>query len=113
LRILWEDFGGGGEVISRELEGDWPVNEVQVEIVYPEVLQGLLQPTTNVLSLVVSVPQLRSDEDILAFDFARRDNLVQGLANLLLVLIHGTAVEQAVAQVDGGLDCLLPITQLL
>jgi len=106
LSVLWEDFGGGGEIVPSELVGYGPVDEVQVEVVHFEILQGLLQPASNVLSLVVSVPELRGEEEILALDFARGDDLVQGLADLLLVLIRGTEVERAVAKVYGLLDGL-------
>ena len=53
------------EAIVAPLEGSWPVDEVEVQVVHPKVGQGLPAGSLHVLRVVLVVPQLGGDEDLL------------------------------------------------
>lgn len=57
----------GRELLTR-LEGDGPVDKVQVEVVGAELLQRRVEVSLDVLGAVRVVPELRGDEDVLAID---------------------------------------------
>ena len=67
---------------------DGPVDEVEVEVVKLELGEGIIESSLDVLRVVLGVPELGCDEDILTFE-AR--NILEGtldaLSNFLLVLV--------------------------
>jgi hypothetical protein len=49
-------------------EVHWPVNEVQVEVLELELGEGVVEGRLDVGGVVLSVPQLRGDEDVLTLE---------------------------------------------
>jgi hypothetical protein len=47
---------------------DWPVNEVQVEVLKLELGEGVVEGRLDVGRVVLSVPELRGDEDVLTLE---------------------------------------------
>mmetsp|Transcript_37823 Transcript_37823/g.85108 ORF Transcript_37823/g.85108 Transcript_37823/m.85108 type:complete len:397 (+) Transcript_37823:93-1283(+) len=82
-----------------------PVDQVQVDVVRPEVGQGPLElgPYCPVPLLDGRGPDLAAEEELVAAHAARRD----GLADLPLVAVELGALEEAVARVERVRDALL------
>ena len=83
-----------------------PVDQQQVEVGDPEVFQNLLHRGPDALLAVVVVPQLGGEEDVLSLHHALREHRLQGLADLVLVVIVLGAVHMPVPcpqSVQGGL----------
>lgn len=53
------------------------------------------------LALVVVVPELGGDKDVLTLDEALADGALDTLASLLLVLVVVRSVEESVTSLDG------------
>jgi hypothetical protein len=53
------------------------------------------------LALVVVVPELGGDEDVLTLDEALADGALDTLTSLLLVLVVVRSVEESVTSLDG------------
>jgi hypothetical protein len=49
-------------------EVDWPVNEVQVEVLELELGEGVVEGRLDVGRVVLSVPELRGDKDVLTLE---------------------------------------------
>lgn len=89
---------------GNEFEGDGEVDEEQVEVAQPPGLVLQLGLLMCVLALVVVVPELAGDEDVLALDDALVDGATNALAGLGAVGVVPCAVDVAVAQLDGVVD---------
>ena len=70
-----------------------PVDQVEVQVLQLQVGQGLLGRRQYVGGRVLTVPQLRRDEDVLALDCAGGENLGEDLADLRLVAVARSAVD--------------------
>ena len=55
----------------------------------------------GMLALVVVVPELGGDKDVLTLDEALADGALDTLASLLLVLVVVRSVEESVTSLDG------------
>lgn len=76
-------------VLARP-EVDGPVNEVEVEILELELGEGVIEGGLDVGRVVLRVPELGGDEDVLALE--ARDickGALDTLGDLLLVLVSG------------------------
>lgn len=58
------------------------------------------------LALVVVVPQLRGNEQVLALDDALADGPTDTLARLLAVLVVPGAIDVAIPKLDGVVHCV-------
>lgn len=75
------------------------MHQIQINIVQTQVLQGSLETLLD--AGVVRAPQLGSDEQILALDNASVNGLLDTLADLVLIAIAQSAVNVAVARLNG------------
>ena len=73
------------------------VHQVKVEVIQSELLHRAIESPQRVVVLVVLHPQFGGDEKLLARDAALPD----GIAQLLLVEIGSSRVEQSVTHLDG------------
>lgn len=116
LGLLVESNAAGVRVLDPEaladigagLEGNGPVDEVQVEVVSLQLLQGLVAGGLDELWLVGGVPELGGKEDLLTGD-------TRGLpatANFLLVLVASGTIDVAVAVLESDLNGLLDLIRL-
>jgi hypothetical protein len=71
------------------VESDREVDEVEVKVVEAELSKAVIQRTSNVFWAVLGVPELGSDEDILALQVGDLSAkcLLERLSNLLLVSV--------------------------
>jgi hypothetical protein len=74
------------------------VDEVEVDVVQAEVVEGLLEAREGLVVPVVTAGELGRDEDLLA----RQVVLADGAPDPLLVLVPQRGVEEPVAGVEGG-----------
>lgn len=88
------------------------MDEVEVEVLEVKLLERVLVCLCYVLGLVGVVPELRGDEEVLTLGEAVLEDLVECLADLLLVLVDASQVEVAVASLDGVDDGLLDLAGL-
>lgn len=82
-------------------EGNWEVDQVQVDVAKSPGFVLCLCHLDGMFPLVVVVPQLGGDEDVLALDKALFDSSLDTLARLLLVLIVVCTIEQTISDFDG------------
>ena len=67
---------------------DRPVNEVEIKVVKLELSKCIIESSLNVLRVVLSVPQLRCDEDILTLEaWDILEGTLDAFGDLLLVLV--------------------------
>lgn len=76
---------------------------VQVKVIDTELLEGQVQILLDILRIVMVVPQLRGDEELLSLDDGR-DDLLQSSTNFLLVAVDQSTIDVPVAIADGVLD---------
>lgn len=76
---------------------------VEVEIISSDLLKRLVESFLNLCSLVRVVPELGGDEELLALDDGR-DDLLQGAADLILILVDAGKIEMPVAIADSDLN---------
>lgn len=93
---------GEAVVVAVRVHPDGPVDQVQVDVVEPEELEGLVEADLGAGR--VRVPQLGHDKDVLALHGARRDGRLDALADLVLVAVAVGRVDEAVAGLKGDLD---------
>ena len=82
------------------------MDQVQVEVLEAQVLQGNPQRRLDGLRAVVGVPQFAGDVQVFTFDDALGDLVGYGFTDFLLVAVHVGTVEVAVPHVDGILHGL-------
>lgn len=76
------------------------MNQVQVDVSKTPGFVLCLGHGIGMFPLVVVVPELGSDEDVLALDQALGDRALDSLACLLFVLVVVSSIEAAVASLD-------------
>lgn len=81
----WEEVRVG---VLAGAKRDWPVDKVEVEVVELELGEGVVESGFDVFGVVLRIPQLGGDEDILTLE-ARNlgERLLDALGNFLLVLV--------------------------
>ena len=79
------------------------MNQVQVNVVGTQLLQGGIERLEGTLVALVGVPQLGGEEDILASHVRASD----GAAHARLVAVNSGGVDVAVAGFQGGAHDLL------
>jgi hypothetical protein len=82
------------------------VDQVEVDVVEAEVIERAMAGGEHVLALVVRVPQLGRNPQLLALAHALGKEALERRADRLLVPIVAGAVEVAVARRDGVVDDL-------
>ena len=97
-------LGGVSGLERNEGEGDGEVDEVEVEVVQPEVVEGALARVADVFLAVVGVPELGRDPEVLARAHAGGERGGDACANLALVAVIARAVDVAPAPRDGLAD---------
>ncbi len=88
------------------LQGDWEVDDEEVEVLKTPVGQLLEGNWLDVLLLVEGVPQLGDDEELLALDQALIDGAGDTLTSLLLVAVVAGTIEETVTGLDGVVDSI-------
>jgi len=86
------------------LEGDGEVDEIEVEVVDAPVGELLADDGLDALTIVEGVPELGDDEELLALHDTLLDGAGDTLTALDLVAIVSSAIEEAVAGLDGLVD---------
>lgn len=81
------------------------MDEVQVDVAKTPGFVLCLCHLDGMFPLVVVVPQLGGDEDVLALDKALFDSSLDTLTRLLLVLVVVCTIEQTIPDFD-GLVCI-------
>jgi hypothetical protein len=67
---------------------DGPVDQVEVKVVKLELGEGVVKSSFNMLRVVLSVPQLGRDEDVLTLEaWNVLEGTLNAFGNLLLVLV--------------------------
>ena len=90
-----------------------PVDEVQVDVPCPQVVERLPQgPLRSVSTAGISRRHLGCDEELRASHDALGYQSGQGLSHLPLVLVDGCAVKAAIAGGNGGTDCRRDLLRL-
>jgi len=87
------------------------VDEVEVKVLKTELLQTVIQSSLDLLGVVLRVPELRGNEDILSLE--ARDlskGLLQGLGDLGLVSVDLGQIQVSVANLEGLVDTLTDLT---
>lgn len=111
LGVRWHELLVRLDVAVVGHETDWPVNEVEIEVVELELLQGVVVCSLDIGWAVSVVPELAGDEEVLSLD-ARLEQLFESLTDLVLVLVDAGEVEVLVARLDGVDDGGLDLTGL-
>lgn len=86
------------------LQGDWEVDEVEIEVVKAPVSELALGNWLDLLLVVERVPQLGDDEELLTLDDSFLDGAGNTLTGLLLVAVVAGSVKQTVTSFDGVVD---------
>lgn len=93
--------------IALLVERDGEVDKVKVEVVEAELSKAVIESRGNIIGLVLRVPELGCDEEVLALD-ALAEGPLESLSDLLLVAIDLGKINVLVAGleslVNGGLD---------
>lgn len=88
------------------LERNWEMNQVEVDVVEAEVLEGPLASWLDVLLSMLGVPELGGDEEILTLDDTLIDGSLDALTGFLFVAIYGSLINESVAQLDGIVNAI-------
>lgn len=82
--------------------GDGPVYEEQVDVVHVEFLEAVVDAPCHFFGLVQVVPYFCANEEVLACDGGGGgEEVADGVADFALVLVEPSAVEVAVAGLEG------------
>ena len=95
-RIARADIDAGCVMV-----GERPVDQVQVQVLETQVVEGLPQRGEDILGRVPVIPELGRDPEVLARHAAGLDPL-ERCSDLRFVPVHGCAVEVAVAHGCGA-----------
>src|SRR5699024_5540987 len=82
------------------LFGYGPVNEIEIDIIEPELVQAGFKCLARFLVTVIRVPDLGGDEDVIT----RQAGVAQAGANPTFVVVHGGGIDAPVAQIEGRAD---------
>lgn len=85
-----------------------PVNQVEIEIIQPQLLQTVVQGLLN--TRMVRAPQLGRHEQILALDLASRNGVLDALSDFMLVLVATGSVDVPVSGSNGMVHSLFDFT---
>jgi hypothetical protein len=85
------------------------VHEVQIHIRRLQQIEALLQALLR--ACVERAPQLARDEEVLSLHDPARDDILQRLAHLILILVAERTVNVSVAALDGVDDRLLDLSR--
>ena len=77
------------------------MDQVQVDVVEPQIGQGLPDGRFDVLRSVVAVPQFRGDEQFLPPDDSFPERVAQSLSHFFFVSVKCGSINQAVSVSDG------------
>ena len=88
------------DIEGNILDGNGPVDVIQVDVVEAEVVEGSLQSRLDVLGAVEGAPELGGDEEVSSSDNALIDGSLDTLANLNLIGVAGSRVKKTVASLD-------------
>lgn len=77
------------------------MDQVEIDVSETPGLVLELGHGQGMLALVVVVPELGGDKDVLTLDEALADGALDTLASLLLVLVVVRSVEESVTSLDG------------
>lgn len=83
------------------LERNGEVDQIKINVSETPGLVLELGHGQGMLALVVVVPELGGDKDVLTLDEALADGALDTLASLLLVLVVVRSVEESVTSLDG------------
>ena len=72
------------------------MDQVEVDVVAPELFEALLECARRVAAPVIAVAKLGRDEQLAAVELARQ----HGVANAGLVAVRGRSVDRAIAGPD-------------
>lgn len=93
VSVLSEDIR-----LTLGVHGNRPVHEVEIDIRCLEHVQALLQ--TLLSASVECAPELAGNEQVLSLHDAARDNILQRLADFILVLVAEGAVNVSVTTLN-------------
>jgi len=79
------------------------VHEIKIHVVCSKVGQGLVESRFDIFGVVLGVPKLAGDEDLLAVD----TRLLDTGADLCFVAVDGSAVNVAITLLERLGDCIL------
>lgn len=97
-----------GLLLRLLLCGNRPVDQVEVDVVDPELLQGVLKRPDDILVAVQVVPDLGADENILALDRGvLLEEILDGIADLVLVLVEPGAIQVSVSGLESTSDSVV------
>lgn len=96
-------------VLTIGVHGDGPVHKVEIDVGCLQQIQALLK--TLLSAGVECAPELAGNEQVLALDDATRNNILESLTDLVLVLVTESAVDVPVAALNGVNDSLLDFTR--
>lgn len=98
-------------VLLRLPERHGPVDQIQIQVIGAEILQRLINSLLDISASVVRVPELGSQEKLLA----RHAGCLDAGSDLSLVVVDSCSVDVAVSMLQGKLDsiCDLIRTRLL
>src|SRR5579875_2808945 len=86
--------------------GQWPVDQIQVEIVRPKPFQARVERRQRAVIALVGVPQLGDQVDFVS-GYARFGNCPSGLT---FVVVHCRGVDVPVAGLQRGADRLFGLS---
>ena len=86
------------------LQGDWEVDEVQVEVLKTPVSELLAGNWANLVLVMERVPELGNNEELLALDETVLDGAGNTLTSLLLVAVVAGSVKETVTSLNGVVD---------
>ena len=96
-------------VLTLRVHGNRPVNEIQVDIGSLQQIQTLLE--TLLSACVECAPELAGDEQILALHDATGDDILDSIADLVLILVAKGAVNVPVTTLNGVDNSFLHLTR--
>lgn len=97
-----------GLLLRLLLCGNRPVDQVEVDVVDLELLQGVLKRPDDILVAVQVVPDLGADENILALDRGvLLEEILDGIADLVLVLVEPGAIQVSVSGLESTSDSVV------
>jgi len=88
------------------------VSATHIKVLELELLEGVVEGGRDVLGVVLVVPELGGDEDVLAAQAGDVDEgALDALADLALVLVDLGEVEVAVARLEGLVDAVADLAR--